>query len=109
MAPVFIETNFNRQQFNKECKLIIEQIKDRFIDLAPVMIDDEGSNYVDAIQEKQARFRQEMETRLIKQKFEFQYPQPLVGSDQERENPFALLDEMDTLLREGLAEIHDIF
>jgi len=49
-----------------------------------------------------------METRLVKQKFEFMYPQPLLGSDQEREDPFALLNEMDAILREGLAETHDL-
>jgi len=47
VAPVIVEVNFNRQQFNKECKLILEQIKERFIDLSPTMLDDETSNYVD--------------------------------------------------------------
>ena len=47
VAPAIVEVNFNRQQFNKECKLILEQIKERFIDLSPTMLDDETSNYVD--------------------------------------------------------------
>lgn len=48
MLPIVVEIrDFNRQQFNKECKLIIEQVRERFIDLAPIMVDDETSNYID--------------------------------------------------------------
>lgn len=38
--------DFNRPQFDKECRDIISQIKDRFIDLTPVMMDEDESNYV---------------------------------------------------------------
>ena len=37
--------NFNQAQFHNDCKKIIEDIKERFIDLAPEMMDNEGSNY----------------------------------------------------------------
>lgn len=45
---------------------IIEAIKERFIDLAPEMIDDENQNYLDQIQEKQVKFKTEFDQKLAK-------------------------------------------
>lgn len=39
-------------------------MKERLIDLAPVLMDDENSNYADQIQEKQAKFNQEFDSKL---------------------------------------------
>ena len=44
--------NLNHTKFHESCKAIIDHIKDRFIDLAQVMIDDETSNYIEQMQEK---------------------------------------------------------
>lgn len=35
------QIDFDNDQFDKQCRNIIENIKERFIDLAPLMIDDE--------------------------------------------------------------------
>lgn len=44
-----MNVDFDREQFDKQCQEIIENIKDRFIDLAPTMIDDEQNNYIEQI------------------------------------------------------------
>ena len=41
--------DFNRKEFHNDCKAIIEKIKERFIDLAPAMLDDENADYIDQI------------------------------------------------------------
>jgi hypothetical protein len=43
---------YNRDKFQNDCRSIIEKIREKFIDLAPVLMDDENSNYADLIQEK---------------------------------------------------------
>jgi len=50
--------------------LIIDQVKARFIDLAQI-IDDDNQNYIDQVQEKQAKFKQEFEQKLAKEGFNF--------------------------------------
>lgn len=60
-AYVPVSLSYNREKFNEECQNIIERINDRLIDLAPVLLDDENSNYADQIQEKQTRFKQEFD------------------------------------------------
>jgi hypothetical protein len=59
-----IYLDFNRQQFDKECRAIITEIKERFIDLNPIMLDDEGSDYILKVQQKQKTFNEEFEKRL---------------------------------------------
>ena len=64
-------TDFNKKEFHNECKAIIEQIKGRFIDLAPGMLDDENDNYIDQIQEKTAKFKDQFDAKLQAKNFEF--------------------------------------
>ena len=42
------------------------------------MIDDDNQNYMDQIQEKQAKFKQEFEQKLSKDGFKFEYSTPLM-------------------------------
>jgi hypothetical protein len=68
--------DFDNDQFDRQCREIIENIKDRFIDLAPLMIDDEQQDYYDQIQKKQDKFRSEFEAKLQKHGYTFDYKQP---------------------------------
>jgi hypothetical protein len=53
MEPVAMvvsnQIHFDNDQFDRQCREIIENIKERFIDLAPLMIDDEQQDYLDHV------------------------------------------------------------
>lgn len=57
--------NFNWQAYNQRCKQIIGDAKDRFIDLAPEqLLDEDNSNYLEQIQEKQIKFCRDLDNKL---------------------------------------------
>jgi len=104
---ILIIIGFNRIGFSKECKEIIEKIKDRFIDLAPVMMDDEASDYMQRNQEKKQKFKEEFEQKLTKEGFKFKFITPATEKDRSsaEADPFAHINEMDGILSKGLEEI----
>lgn len=55
-------------QFRKECQEIVNKIKEKFIDLAPTNIDSDGEDYIDRIQDKQIKFKNDFEIKINDQK-----------------------------------------
>lgn len=58
--------NFDWVKFNGECKQVIKEVRERFMDLANEIVDDDNSHYVEQMQEKQEKFTQEFADALIK-------------------------------------------
>lgn len=48
--------NFDWVKFNGDCKQVIKEVRDRFMDLANEIVDDDNSHYVEQMQEKQEKF-----------------------------------------------------
>lgn len=106
---------YNRDKFETKCKAIIDQIKDRFIELAPVNIDDEFSNYADQIHEKQVKFKSEFNSKLQAKDDVFNLHNFTVSTDlasttvevddEAQKEKAAALTEMDGQLGELLEDI----
>ena len=65
--PLFAIIDVNREKLDADCQAVIEAIKEQFIDVAPILMDDENSNYIDQIIEKQGRFKQDFTAKLTDQ------------------------------------------
>lgn len=48
--------DFDWVKFNGDCKQVIKEVRDRFMDLANEIVDDDNSHYVEQMQEKQEKF-----------------------------------------------------
>jgi hypothetical protein len=57
------------EQFDKDCARIIATITERFIDMAPVTIDDENEKYLELLFEKQSKFKTELDSKFKKGEF----------------------------------------
>ena len=75
------------------------------------MIDDDNQNYLDQIQEKQAKFKHEFEQKLAKNGFEFKYSTPSVSKcdDEQHNEGFERVNMMDQPIHKGIEDIADLF
>lgn len=102
------QIDFDQDQFDRQCRDIIVNIKGRFIDLAPPMIDDEQQDYYDQIQKKQDKFRTEFEAKLIKHGYSFDFKKPRmhhIKEDDAANFDLEHLNSIDGILGKNLSEI----
>ena len=98
--------DFDTDKFDRECRDIIEGIKGRFIDLAPLMIDDDQQDYYDQIQRKQDKFRSEFASKLNNLGKEFAYQRAQVTvADADDAADLNELATLDLVLENGMKEI----